>query len=357
MKKIVILHIGYVDGNKASGVNVAIPKMVHAQHKYANTMLLNLSREYTDEFSVSYSQYARIRDLPSPFNCPNIVIFHELYREPFIRLSHECKCTNIPYVIIPHGGLTHRAQKIKAYKKIPANLFVFHNFFRNAALIQYLSDVEHNTSIIKEKTFVCGNGVIVSNKEHKFNKGLGLRILFIGRYDIYFKGLDILLDAVNLIKEDMRKKNISLTLFGTGKPKEEETLRKYIQQNKLAEIVKLNGPIYGDDKISQYQSFDCFIQTSRSEGQPLGVMEALSYGMPVIVTPGTSFSELVERNKMGIACEFNATSISKAILHAAEERDTFKTMSKNAIDFMRNNYDEDVIAQKAIYKYSLLKRT
>lgn len=356
MKKLVILHIGYVDGNKASGVTVAIPKMVHAQHKYADTMLLNLSSEYTDELSVSYSQYVCIRDLPSPFNTPNIVVFHELYRVPFLKLSHECKCANIPYVIIPHGGLTQRAQKIKAYKKIPANLFVFRNFLRNAALIQYLSDVEHNTSIIKEKAFVCGNGVVVSNKEHIFSKYHGLRILFIGRYDIYFKGLDILLDAVNMIKEDMRKQNITITLFGTGKRKDEDILRKIIQQNELGDIVNLNGPIYGDDKIDQYQSFDCFIQTSRSEGQPLGVMEALSYGMPVIVTPGTSFSELVECNKMGIACECNATSIAKAILHAVDEQDAFKAMSKNAIEFMKNNYDEEAIAQKAVAKYSSLMR-
>ena len=44
MKKLVILHIGYVDGNKASGVIVAIPKMVHAQHKYADTMLKPFSK-------------------------------------------------------------------------------------------------------------------------------------------------------------------------------------------------------------------------------------------------------------------------------------------------------------------------
>lgn len=125
MKNIVILHIGYVDSNKASGVNVAIPKMVHAQHKYANTLLLNLSNEYSDELSVSYLQYACIQSLPSPFNKPTIVIFHEIYRKPFIKLSRECMRANIPYIIIPHGGLTERAQRIKAYKKIPANLLIF----------------------------------------------------------------------------------------------------------------------------------------------------------------------------------------------------------------------------------------
>ena len=154
MKNIVILHIGYVDSNKASGVNVAIPKMVHAQHKYANTLLLNLSNEYSDELSVSYLQYACIQSLPSPFNKPTIVIFHEIYRKPFIKLSRECMRANIPYIIIPHGGLTERAQRIKAYKKIPANLLIFRNFFRNAASIQYLSDSECNASIIKEKSFV-----------------------------------------------------------------------------------------------------------------------------------------------------------------------------------------------------------
>lgn len=354
MKKLVILHIGYVDSNKASGVNVAVPKMVHAQHKFAQTLLLNLSDTYTDEFSVPYSQYIGIRNLKPPFNKPDVVVFHELYRKPFIKLSRECVHANIPYVIIPHGGLTKRAQKIKLYKKIPANLLIFRGFFQNAALIQYLSDNEQETSLVKKKTIVCGNGVTVSNKIHTFMNDVGLRMLFIGRYDVFFKGLDVLLDAVTMISADMREKNISLTLFGTGKPKDEKMLTKRIQQSNLADIVSLNGPVFGDEKVCLYQLFDCFIQTSRSEGQPLGVMEALSYGLPVIVTPGTSFSREVTCNNMGIACECNAISISKAILHVAEERDSFKTMSRNAIEFMKRNYDEETIARKAVKHYSIL---
>lgn len=357
MGKLVILHIGYVDGNRASGVNVAIPKMVHTQHRYAQTLLLNLSNEYTDELTVSYLQYVCIRNLPSPFNKPDVVIFHELYRKPFIKLSYECMHSNIPYVIIPHGGLTLRAQRIKAYKKVPANFLIFRKFFNKAALIQYLSDNERDTSIIKKRSFICGNGVAVSNKAHSFTNEIGVRMLFIGRYDVYFKGLDVLLDAVTMISDDMRRKNISLTLFGTGKPQDEEALIKRIKNNKLSDIVNLNGPVFGDDKIAQYQSFDCFVQTSRSEGQPLGVMEALSYGMPVIVTPGTSFSKEVKCCNMGISCECNATSISDAILRAANEKDTFKMMSKNAIDFMKKNYDEEIVAQKAVRHYSTVMET
>ena len=48
----------------------------------------------------------------------------------------------------------------------------------------------------------------------------------------------------------------------------------------------------------------------------------------MIVTPGTTFSKEVTDNNMGIACECNATSIAKAILHAVDEQDALKQCRK-----------------------------
>ena len=40
--------------------------------------------------------------------------------------------------------------------------------------------------------------------------------------------------------------------------------------------------------------FDLFIHTFRFEGHPIAVLEALSYGIPCLLTPGTNMAGEVE---------------------------------------------------------------
>lgn len=39
---------------------------------------------------------------------------------------------------------------------------------------------------------------------------------------------------------------------------------------------------------------DLFIQTSRHEGMPMGLLEALSIGVPCLVTVGTSLGHIIK---------------------------------------------------------------
>lgn len=344
---ITVLHIGYADDDGTSGVSVAIPKMVKAQSDYANVLFLNLYNSKKTDNTVFYSQYNTISKLPIPFSNPDIVVFHELYRSAFLKLYKECVNKKIPYVIIPHGGLTEQAQKKKRYKKIPANILFFNSYFEHADAIQYLSINEMKESIIKKNYYILGNGMpTISREKRALNDST--RIVFIGRYDIYFKGLDILLQAIKLVKNDLREKKIVIELYGRGIQSDEEQLRKYIQEYGLQDVVKMKGPIFGGEKIHLLLDADYFIQTSRSEGQPLGVLEALSLGVPVIVTPGTTMKNSVIEYDMGFTCELEAKDIGEKIILAHNMKKRFGEMSEHALMFIKNNYDEHVIAEKAI---------
>jgi len=357
MKEFVVLHVGYNSGNKSSGAEVAITKSLSFQQQYCKCALFNLSTKESFEFSsYSYENFKRIELLPSPFNKPSIVIFHELYRIEFLNIFRQCKKKGIPYIIIPHGGLTYKAQKQKKLKKTLANFFLFNHFFKNAKAIQFLSLSEKNNSksFGLQETLILGNGIDKPKDLEIEMNGESFKILFIGRYDIYFKGLDVLLDACKVCSNFMRSNKIILEMFGIGSNEDESYLKNYVRINKLNDIIKINGPIYDEDKIKEYQKADYFIQTSRSEGQPMGILEALSYGLPIIVTPGTMMAEDTNQMNLGIVCSLDQDSVSNAIKEAFDRRNDIEIMSRKAKEFISKNFDGDSIAIKTIDQYKLL---
>ena len=59
---------------------------------------------------------------------------------------------------------------------------------------------------------------------------------------------------------------------------------------------------------------DCFIQLSSTEGLPVSIMEALSFGIPVIATDVGGVSELISRNGILLKNKMSADDVADAII-------------------------------------------
>ena len=122
-------------------------------------------------------------------------------------------------------------------------------------------------------------------------------------------------------------------------------------EKNVKEVVKLNGPIYDENKIKELLNSDVFIQTSRTEGQPLGIMEAISMGIPCILTSGTNLAEDAQKNEFGWKTETKAEGIGKTILTVFNNKELLPQYSKNAIEYANNNFDWENISKKVVEKY------
>ena len=349
----VIVHIANIDTSVIGGVQFAVPKMVRSQSQYAEVCLLNTHGDLIGGIqTLQYDGKFDIDKLPEPYNKPNIVVFHEVYRFEYISIYRELVKLGIPYVIIPHGCLSVKAQQKKRFKKTVANIIFFNRFLKNARMVQYLASNEQILSAFKKyPSEVMGNGVSIPSEKKSSFTGINIRFVYIGRLEIYIKGLDILLAAIKNSEDLLRQCGATFEIYGPDYDDSHELLAQMIYKLNIGDLVRLEKEKMGIEKQEILLSATCFIQTSRTEGLPLGSLEALSYGLPCIVTHGVVLGEFIESYGAGYQSENTIDGVSRSIELFIQNIDKLERMSQSAIRLVEENFDIDIIAQKTIAWY------
>lgn len=349
-----ILHIASITGDLCSGVPVAVPQHVRAQQKMANVAVVNIQNVPVDgaKSQFVYTTPFSVKALPAPFDAPELVVFHEVYKPEYLSISAHLREQKIPYVIVPHGSLTAMAQRKKRLKKIIGNVLLFDRFINNAKAIQFLSVKERDTSRNSEKGFIGTNGVMLPDTcKTGFNEG-EVRLVFIGRKDIYHKGLDLLLSGIALEGVNLKDQNARIHLYGPGNDKNISMLDELIHNLQIGHLVECHSGVCDKQKQEALLSADVFVQTSRFEGMPMGILEALSYGLPCLVTEETTLGALIREYDAGWVVQSNARDIAQGLRLAASQRDQWANKSVNARRLIEENFLWDRIAEDVLEEYS-----
>ena len=355
-----ILYISKLTGNLFAGPNNSVPAQVRAQAQYDNVLWYNLNDIKRPEWTQNgldcknLTDYpsGRLKDLPPPFNHPDLAVIEELYCFPFCDLIHDFQKEKIPYVIIPRSAMTAQGQKKRPLKKIAGNLLYFNRMIRKAAAVQYLTEEEQSESCDqwKVRSFVIPNGAAKQPKQRtEFCKN-GIQSTYVGRYEIYQKGLDLMLSAIGAEQETLRSSGFVLNMYGPDQENTLAELNRLIAEHGIGDIVRISGSVFGEDKRQVLLDTDVFIMTSRFEGLPMGMIEALAYGLPVVATLGTNLSDEVCKYGAGWTAENDVGSIRRALRNMVKDRESFAETGKNALR-LADTYSWDEIAKRSHEMY------
>lgn len=350
--KMKILHIAHITNSPFSGVCSVVPEYLKSQQNKAEVALLNVKGEIIHDVQHCFIyKNSWKKSVSLEFRNPDIVVFHEVYYWNFVKIARSLLRENIPYIIIPHGCLVKEALQRKWLKKFTANLLFFNKFIKNAKAIQCLSDKELKNTTFTVPKFVCTNGINIPNSSKQKFHLEKLVITYIGRLEIHVKGLDILIMAVNNISKVLKNKNVQINIYGPDANGMYARLKSMITNYHLSDIIFLHHEISGKEKEKILYNSDIFIQTSRHEGMPMGILEAMGIGLPCLVTRGTSLGEIIEKYNAGWVSDTTVESLSQSILNAVSQNNSLEIKSQNARCLIEDNFTWEKITNQTFRVY------
>ena len=153
------------------------------------------------------------------------------------------------------------------------------------------------------------------------------------------KGIYDLLAAMAKARE--RVPELSLLVGGNG---EVENARKVAADLGVSDCVTFLGWVISAKRVEILQSADVYALPSYNEGLPMSLLEAMSYGLPVLTTPVGGIPELVTDGVEGLVVEpGNVDAIAEAIVKFANDRVWRVNAGKAGRKRVAENYAREII--------------
>ncbi|MFC0277276.1 glycosyltransferase [Enterococcus devriesei] len=120
-------------------------------------------------------------------------------------------------------------------------------------------------------------------------------VSFTARLNVKVKGLDFLCEIAREIPDDWK-----IRIAGNGRPEEVQEFLNLISERNVSDKIEYVGPLKGKALEEHYLKSSIFLSTSRTEALPLVIIEALSYGLPIISFDHSGAKELLDNGEIGI---------------------------------------------------------
>lgn len=374
MMKTVIIHIllGKANPNRQNGVN----RVVHELASYQTYLgypveVWGITHKVVNNYGERPFETRLFQDYKSPFRIDRqlkkainvatkgtIFHLHGAFHPQLYQISQLLKSKGFQYIFTPHGAFNFKAmERSKIRKRIYCFLFE-RKVVSNAKYIHLIgeSEIEGTKSIFGDVPYhLIPNGQALPKEnidEIRFMGHLPVRFGFIGRLDMKTKGLDLLLKG---LRKYIDRNNMPVHLNIIGDGPDQKKIIELVERLNLNRYVRFLGPLFGQEKVNQLASLHYLCLTSRNEGLPGVVLEALSTGVPCIVSEETNMGKYIRDSNSGICLSENSP---KGICQAIEQAVSavsllgYNSQSNNAVRLVKHTFSWEKISQQLIYHFN-----
>ena len=170
---------------------------------------------------------------------------------------------------------------------------------------------------------------IGENEFEYFNPYSILRIGFVGRF-APIKNLDLFVKVI----EELRKSfTIEVYIAGDGNEEERNKLEP------ISDLIIVQKWLDRKEMVEFYKNIDIVICTSKNEGTPVGLIEAMASGRLIMSTPVGGVKDLVGRGGRGLYIYKEALTLTVNKLKTLLEDNAYKDLTYDARSYVKEVHD------------------
>ena len=355
MKKKIAFLIGSLDLDGASTWQITLGKYLNQNNFDAKIFVFCY-------ISDNERVQSRVKDLPVDveiLDSPR----HKLHPGYYLKLYKAMKAYQPDIIVNANLHLSFLIRFISRALSAP-NVTVYQNMFDSQKGFVKIQDIltrgigdkfvgvskavdkTIETVAIKKREVIYNSGEVSSNNidKNKYKKKLNIaetdRIyLNIARYHPQKNQLNLIKGFSKFGKEFPGNK---LILTGWGDL--ESQFRDCIKEHDAKDIIHLTGAV--NDVHNLFSIADYFLLPSNHEGLPLALVEAISFGLPLIVTNLAELEDIAKDNALIIE-GFSGENIYQGLVNSLDISDEkHKEMSKASLDIFEDCFHPQKMAKQ-----------
>ena len=270
------------------------------------------------------------------------------------KLLFNRKKRRIPVILHLHGGV--QTEEFIASNLIEKLMLMFKKYIFDILIGKFMINKANALISVSKDDLEAINRVFrINRKIHNYYipnvvnsdefKNLNLErkyIGFIGRLT-KIKGIDLFLQMIEIINKT--DKDQQYLIIGDG---------PYIKDVKIAlkrYPIKFLKQVPHTEMVKYYNQCSIFVQTSRAEGLPTCVLEALSCEVPVVASDVGGTNEIVNHSKTGYLFENGVIEQALEFVNKIKNNKEHEKLGKNGRILITQKFSWKAITKKIILIY------
>jgi glycosyltransferase involved in cell wall biosynthesis len=175
-------------------------------------------------------------------------------------------------------------------------------------------------------------------------------ILFLGRFN-EVKGIDLLLLAINHIKEKISEGNFRVIIMGVDFGYQEEMM-KIIKKFKIENFIKVIKNPTRKEVIEAYDECEFLVLPSRWELSPLTPLEGFVFKKPVISTNAHGIPHTIKHEENCILVESeNYEQLGDAIIELFKDKNKIQNLGESGFEQIQTECNSEIMSKEVFKLY------